>query len=91
MHKYLAATAALSLAILLPAPASASRPSRHPKAAVGQSAGLYSARARRRAKIILELQLLELRKAHLDRVRAVIEKRLPPDALFDDRPGVRPG
>jgi hypothetical protein len=38
----------------------------------------------------LELKLLEMRKAHLERVRAVIEKRLQPDVLFDDRPGALP-
>lgn len=91
MYKYFGAVVALSLAILLPGAASASPPLRHHKApAAGQSIDLYSARARRRARHILELKLLEMRKAHLERVRAVIEKRLKPDALFDDRPGALP-
>src|SRR5665213_567759 len=43
---------------------------------------LYSARARRLVRAYLRLQLLELREADLDRVRAVIEGKLGMDALF---------
>ena len=72
------AVMALSAAILLGAPASASKGA----AAARPSLDLYSMRARRRAAIILQLELLELRKARLDRVRRAIEQRLPVDQLL---------
>ncbi len=51
---------------------------------------LYSARAIRRARTLLQLRMLELREARLERVRAVIERRLPVDALLRSEPGRRP-
>ncbi|HEY5349830.1 MAG TPA: hypothetical protein VIJ64_08855 [Candidatus Lustribacter sp.] len=48
----------------------------------GRARDLYSAHARRLVRAYLRLQLLELRKADLDRVRAVIEGKLGMDALF---------
>lgn len=48
---------------------------------------IYSLRARRRAQAVLRLRLLELREAGLERVREVIERRLPVDSLFDPVPG----
>jgi hypothetical protein len=42
---------------------------------------LYSRRALRRARIILELKLMELRKEHLERVRKAIEQHVPIDQL----------
>jgi hypothetical protein len=51
---------------------------------------LYSIRARRRAQALLRLRLLEMREAGLERVRAVIERRLPIDSLFDPVPGASP-
>jgi hypothetical protein len=47
---------------------------------------LYSAQARRLVRGYLRLQMLELRKAELDRVRAVIEGKLGVDALFSPQP-----
>ena len=41
--------------------------------------GLYSARALRRARTILQLRLLQLHEARLDCIRAAIERRLPAD------------
>lgn len=53
---------------------------------------LYSLRARRRTQALLRFRLLELREAGLERARAVIERRLPIDALFSSpAPGGRPG
>jgi hypothetical protein len=85
MHVLMRAAPALLLAILLMAPASAStkaapgrRPSHH---APAPTLDMYSVRARRRAATILQLELLEMRKAHLERVRKVIQKRLPLDVL----------
>ncbi|HEY8298608.1 MAG TPA: hypothetical protein VIG32_11375 [Candidatus Baltobacteraceae bacterium] len=46
---------------------------------------LYSRRALRRARTILELKLLELRKERLDRVRQAIEHHIPIDQLLDDK------
>ena len=88
MHDFMRAAPALFLAILLMGPASASTKAGRPHRTVGRLAApfldMYSRRARRRAATILQLELLEMRKAHLDRVRKVIEKRLPIDALFSD-------
>ena len=47
---------------------------------------LYSARARRLVTGYLRLTLLELREADLDRARAVIEGKLPIDALLAEPP-----
>jgi hypothetical protein len=53
---------------------------------LGRARDLYSARARRLVRSYLRLQLLELRQADLDRVRAVIEGTLGVDALFSPPP-----
>jgi len=90
MHVFMRAAPALFLVILLVAPASASTKAaaRHKarEHATAPSLDMYSHRARRRAATILQLELLEMRKAHLERVRQVIEKRLKLDALFTDAP-----
>jgi hypothetical protein len=48
----------------------------------GTARDLYSPQARRLVRSYLRLQLLELRKAELERVRAVIEGKLGVDSLF---------
>jgi len=75
------------------APAAAPRATTVPKAIVapglgtlGSPADLYSPRARRLVRSYLRLQMLELRKAELDRVRAVIEGKIGVDALFSPAP-----
>ena len=90
MHVFTRAATAALLAILLGSPASAStkggpRPHRtvHPAA---PSLDLYSRRARRRAALILQLELLELRKARLERIREVIKRRLPVETLLRPDP-----
>lgn len=45
---------------------------------------LYSRRALRRARIILQLKLLELRSERLERVRKAVERRIPIDELLKD-------
>ncbi len=52
---------------------------------------LYSARALRRMRAYLELRVLELREARLERVRAVILRRLPIDELFAPQSHTVPG
>jgi hypothetical protein len=63
--------------------------------AFGGVRDLYSARARRLVRAYLRLQMLELRKTDLDRVRAVIEGKLGVDTLFSLPPmqagGLGPG
>jgi hypothetical protein len=84
------AALALTLAFCLPVAAAAARPAhrqhKHAQsAAISASisaADLYSRRALRRARIILELKLLELRSERLDRVRKAIEKHIPIDQLL---------
>jgi hypothetical protein len=43
---------------------------------------LYSRRALRRARIILQLKLLELRSERLERVRKALERNMPVDQLL---------
>jgi len=45
---------------------------------------LYSRRALRRVRLILQLRLLELRKAHLELVRQAIEHHLSVDRLLKE-------
>ncbi|HET9095079.1 MAG TPA: hypothetical protein VFN37_00330 [Candidatus Baltobacteraceae bacterium] len=45
---------------------------------------LYSRRALRRARIILELKLMELRGERLERVRKALEKHVPIDQLLKE-------
>ncbi len=90
MHVSMRTAAALSLAILLTAPASASTKAVPRRAWVrhagGGSLDLYSLRARRRAALIFQLELLELRKARLERIREVIKRKLPLDTLLQTEP-----
>ncbi len=51
------------------------------------SGSLYALRERRRVQAVLRLHLLEMREAGLERVRSVIERRLPVETLFDPIPG----
>jgi hypothetical protein len=74
------ALTSLVLALTLPAPGStAGHPA--PRSSAAPDDSLYSRRALRRARRILEFQLLELRKARLERVRQAILHHLPPDEL----------
>jgi hypothetical protein len=73
-HRYRAALALTLAAALL-----AAAPSPHPRprpVSPPAAEELYSRRALRRAKIILQLKLLELREQQLDRVRRAVEKTL---------------
>jgi hypothetical protein len=91
------AVAGLSLALVAgpawAAPSATPRATTVPKAIVapvplglGSARDLYSPQARRLVRAYLRLQLLELRKAELERVRAVIEGKLSVDTLFSPPP-----
>ena len=89
------AALALTLALAAPLPAFARQPHRHPRAnfhhvsaAQGLTArDLYSRRALRRARTILEFKLLELRSERLERIRKAIETHVPIDDLLrSERP-----
>lgn len=69
----------LALAAFLPASARVTRPHRP----VPSASQLYSRRALRQARIVLQLKLLELREERLERVRKAIEKHLPVDKLLN--------
>ena len=82
--------AALALTVCVASPgvaAAAGTAYGHPAQAKTQAtasprvADLYSLRARRRMATYLRLRLLEWRLAGLDRAAAVVERRLPVDAL----------
>ena len=75
-NRYRTLVALTSLLLLASAPVPIRRHTPAP------SLDLYSQRALRRARTILQLKLLELRKARLERVRHAIERGLPldPDA-----------
>jgi hypothetical protein len=57
-------------------------PSPAPFVAAAPARDLFSTHARRLVQTYLRLRLLELRESDLDRVRAVVEGKLPVDALF---------
>jgi hypothetical protein len=97
MTNRLRAAAALALALLpelvRAQPSAAPRATTVPKAivapafpALGETRTLYSPQARRLVRAYLRLQMLELRKTELDRVRAVIEGKLGVDTLFSPSP-----
>jgi len=96
-HRWRRIAVGLGLALLSgPASAQSSAASRATPAAsaivapapgaLGRARDLYSAHARRLVRAYLRLQLLELRKAELDRVRAVIEGKLSVDDLLAPGP-----
>lgn len=71
-----------------PAPAQIHQRARAPRPqgpAAVQADQLYSLRARRRFAAYLRLRLLELREAGLDRAAAVVERKLPVDAIAPKR------
>jgi hypothetical protein len=69
------------LATVLPSPSVA--PATLP---LGRARDLYSAHARRLVRSYLRLQMLEMRKRDLDRVRSVIEGNLSINDLFSPPP-----
>jgi hypothetical protein len=74
------AGAALTLDATPPAPQE--HPSPKPQAAASAPAApgdLFSKRALRRARLIIQMRMLELREERLECVRAAILRRLPPD------------
>lgn len=81
---------ALTLALAASLPAAARPPHHRHERISGTSRALpalpaselYSKRALRRARTILELKLLELRRERLERVRKAIANRLPIDELL---------
>jgi hypothetical protein len=82
LDRYRAALALTSLLSLGAAPGHHRHPPRHSRpnlAAPSAGIALYSRRALRRAKIILQLRLLELHEEELDRVRRAVERHLPID------------
>lgn len=88
--RYLAAfTLTLALAASLPGSAKRVHHRRHqvhpspPPVAADQ---IYSKRALRRAQMILELKLLELRRERLERVRKAILNNVPIDDLLKQPP-----
>jgi hypothetical protein len=83
------AAIALTLAVILSAPSVAARVHRRHSIAEASTAPpnireLYSQRALRRARTILQLKLLELRQERLERVRKAIERRIPIDQLLKE-------
>lgn len=91
---YRIASAVTSLIILCAAArvsdkhtAAHARPASRPPIQQGTDLGsLFSRRARRRAVLLLQLELLEMRKARLERVRDAIRRRMPIDQLLEGEP-----
>jgi len=95
MHiRYRAEVAVTSLVLALGLWAATPRPHESPKPAPAPHRaamtrredpdGLYSRRALRRVRLILQLRMLELRKAHLERVRQAVEQHLSVDRLLQE-------
>ncbi len=87
LDRYRAVLALTSLCLLAAAPATHhrhARHSRHPNFAP-PAAGIeiYSRRALRRARIILQLKLLELHEAQLERVKRAVERGIPIDRFLN--------
>jgi hypothetical protein len=64
-----------------PSPRPSPHPSAHPSPAATPLAPeeLYSRRALRRARLLIQMRMLQLRDERLDCVREAILRRLPPD------------
>ena len=80
LDRYRAALALTSLLLLAAASGHHHHPARHRHPSLASPAAgieLYSRRALRRAKIILQLKLLELHEEQLDGVRRAIERHAP--------------
>jgi hypothetical protein len=82
------AVVALTSLVLLGATFAPHRPHRRlPIAAQGLRADeIFSTRALRRARTILQLKLLELREVRLERVRRALERGIPIDTILKQRP-----
>lgn len=86
------AALALTLALAATLAASAALPKHRHRGGKTEPASrltadeLYSRRALRKARIILELKLMELRAERLERVRKALERHLPIDKLLEDGP-----
>ncbi|MBV9270301.1 MAG: hypothetical protein JO165_04350 [Candidatus Eremiobacteraeota bacterium] len=79
MHnRYLALIVVTSL-LATPAARAAKKAHPSPVTTAPCAGSLYSRAAVRRARILLQLQMYELRKARLERVREAIRRNLPPD------------
>jgi hypothetical protein len=81
------AALALTLALAASLPAAARAPRRHHRdvpatAAAMPADALYSARALRRVRTILQLKLWELRRERLERIRKALEKNVPVEQLL---------
>ena len=79
------AAIALTLALIFcTGGAAAKRPAPHRAAATAPAVklDLYSRRALRRARTILQLKLLELREERLERARKAVLRRIPIDELL---------
>jgi hypothetical protein len=84
--RYPAALLLTSLMVASPTAAAGQRPHPHPGPPGAYGPSLYSPRALRRAKLLLQFRMLELRKARLERVRKAIEDRIPVDDLLRSNP-----
>lgn len=76
-NRYRALVAVTSLALALAVPGMTPRP----LASCAPVSDLYSQRGLRRMRTLLQLRLLELRKAELNRIRLAIKQQIPVDAL----------
>jgi hypothetical protein len=87
LDRYRAVLALTSLCLLAAAPAAHHRHARHSRYPnlTPPAAGIdiYSRRALRRARTILQLKLLELREEQLERVRRAVERGVPIDRLLN--------
>jgi hypothetical protein len=95
LHRYRAALALTLAALAAAAPALPARLHHRHKtpshthiatAPLPRIDEIYSRTALRRARILLQLKLLELRSEHLERVRKAIEERLPVDDILKSPP-----
>jgi len=84
IYPWLATAATLTLAATQPTPQEHPSPApAHAAARDAASGTLFSKRALRRSRLLIQMRLLELREQQLACVRAAILRRLPPDLRPD--------
>jgi hypothetical protein len=78
LNRYLAAIAVTSL-LMTPAAHAGKKAHPSPVVVTPIPGSIYSRRAIRRARLLIQMQMYELHKARLDRIREAIRRNLPPD------------
>jgi hypothetical protein len=80
----------LLLGLASPAPVGAARPPAHASPASLSPDALFSRRALRRARLLIQMRVMQLRDERLECIRGALKRRLP-GALWEEVPSVSAG